>query len=140
MAENKVVVHIFDAVTLAAERTSGWLNCMDIETVVVAYNFGGAGAATNVFLRVDWYLNEQDAENKTAARTFVMNGSGGVVLSGTDGVETFEPWKGLRTSGSADIGTLSFAAQMPFCRIRIDGASGDASDIVSAWAILIKAK
>ena len=135
--EAKIPFNIFNAVPLAAERTSSPIGCEDADTLVIAYNYGGAGAATNLFFRVDWYLSRADADGSVAARTFTMLG-GSVALNGTDAIETLEPYKALRTTGSADKGIFSVPCLAPFCRVRIDGDSGDASDIVSAWAILIK--
>ena len=138
MRETKITKKIFDAVTLAAERTSGVINCQDIKTIALGYNFGGAGAATDLFFEVDWYPTEYDADNQTAAVKFKTTGSSGAVLDGTNAIETFEPYQAKRVSGSAVVEELSFPAKWPFCRIRMDGTAGDASDIVTVWACLIK--
>ena len=137
MPESKISFKLFDAVTLAAERTSGVVSLGDAAAFALAYNFGGVGAATDLFFEVDFYPTKYDADNQTAAVKFPLLG-GQVALDGTNAVETLEPFQAKRTASSADLGVFSIPSLMPYARVRMDGTSGDASDIVTVYCTLVK--
>lgn len=111
-----------DAVTLASARTSNSFDVRYRSEASVSVKYGGGGAASNCLVKfqhspnngTDWF----DLQEVTVA-------------SGADTLEDFEPTK---TSNDADnfevrVKDLNFKDM----RITISGASGDASDIVSAW-------
>lgn len=137
MPQNMAPFVLFNAVTLAAERTSGVISLRDAVgfSLATAYT---RSAATGFYYEVDFYPERADADNQTAAKKFKLYG-GEVALDGTNAVETLEPYQGKRTSSSSENGVFFIAALMPYARVRLnDVASGGANDLVTTWCTVIR--
>ena len=137
MPESKTPFKIFDAVTLAAERTSDPINLNGAASFTLGFNFTRV-AATGLYFEFDFYPNKADCVAQTAAVKFKMDG-GSVALDGTNANETLEPYKAIRTISASVVECFSVPALMPFCRVRLnDVATGGATDIVTVWCCTIQ--
>ena len=123
---------VIDAVTLAAERTSSFIDCADASNLLLKVA-ATRSAYTALHFDVDWYSTDQGSPT-----AFIDQGVSSVASSGGYCVATLEPSRYTKTtSASANFG-FSVACKDRFCKIRLNSTAGGAGDTVTVTGCLVK--
>jgi hypothetical protein len=120
------------AVTMAAERTSNFIDCVDAAHLEIRLNTT-RDAHTAVHVDIDWYATDQGSPT-----AFKELGVSSVASSGGYCVATLEPARWTRTSSTHIVGSFIVPCRDRFCKIRVNSTAGGASDVFTLGVALIK--
>jgi hypothetical protein len=121
-----------NALTLASQRTSNFIDCADASHLVIHYA-ATRSAYTALLFDIDWY--DTDKGSPTA---FGALGVSSVASSGGYCLATLEPERYSRTVSASENKNFVVPTRARFCKVKVTGTGGGASDLITLSCELIK--